>query len=241
MERIPLGKWTLYDQLIAQANPSERVVNFQAGRFWLMVVSSTGAVGLAQRPGGSGRIPTPVGQTLRETAFLVKSWDFEQAAVGLAAINSSINASPVTGPQVDAFDFYQKQTRGRNVAVIGHFPFLDRLKDAASLVVLERNPKPGDLPDAAAEYVLPFQDFVFVTATTIINKTLPRILELSQKATVALVGPSAPLTPILFDHGISLLAGLIARNSPELAAAIKADRCESVFRSGAQKINLIKP
>jgi uncharacterized protein (DUF4213/DUF364 family) len=127
------------------------------------------------------------------------------------------------------------------VAVVGHFPYLGRLKASASLVVLERDPRPGDLPDAAAEYVLPFQDFVFVTGTAIINKTLPRILELSQKATVALVGPSTPLTPVLFEHGISALAGLVAENTPELAAAIQADSCESVFRSGARKINLVRP
>ncbi|MDR0548949.1 MAG: DUF364 domain-containing protein [Deltaproteobacteria bacterium] len=240
MLKTPADKWALYDQLIALADPSLSVSSFAAGRFWLMVVSSTGAVGLAQRPGSSVPPPNPIGLNLREAASWVKSWDFDQAAVGLAAINAAINAASLAGPSQDAFDFFQERARGHKVAVVGHFPYLARLKATTELVILERDPKPGDLPDSAAEYVLPAQDFVFATGTTIINKTLPRLLELTPKAVFALVGPSTPLSPVLFDYGVSALAGLLADNSPELATAIQSDQCESVFRSGARKINLLK-
>ena len=63
--------------------------------------------------------------------------------------------------------------RGKKVAVVGRFPDLDAFNDVCRLIVLERNPGEGDLPDPACEYVLPEQDFVFITATTIINKTMP--------------------------------------------------------------------
>jgi uncharacterized protein (DUF4213/DUF364 family) len=239
MLRSPTEKWALYDQLISLANTSELARSFAAGRFWVMVATKSGAVGLAQRPGVSDP-PNPEGLTLREAASWVKSWDFDRAAVGLAAINAAINATNPAGPSDDAFDFFQAETVGRKVAVIGHFPYLERLRKSADLVVLERSPQPGDLPDSAAEYVLPNQDFVFATGTTIVNKTLPRLLELAKDAVVAVVGPSTPLSPVLFDYGISALAGLIAENTPKLSEAIRADRCDGIFKSGAKKVNILK-
>ncbi|MDR1607515.1 MAG: DUF364 domain-containing protein [Deltaproteobacteria bacterium] len=235
-------KWAFYDKLIALADPKETVTAFEAGRFWLMVVSSAGSVGLAQMSGPNPP-PSPVGLSLGTVAQWVKSWDFSQAAVGLAAINAAINASAASlaGPKGDAFDFYQEEIKGKKVAVIGHFPYLNRYRKICDLAILERVPQPGDLPDAAAEYLLPEMDYVFVTGSAVINKTLPRLLELAEKAVVAVVGPSTPLTPLLFDYGISALAGLVAQDSPELRLGIKGDCCEGIFKTGALKINLLKP
>jgi uncharacterized protein (DUF4213/DUF364 family) len=182
-----------------------------------------------------------VGLSLKEAAAWVKSWDFDQAAVGLAVINAAINANPLTGPDIDAFNFFQEETIGKKVTVIGHFPYLENTLKDAELTILERNPRPGDLPDSAAEYVLPSQDYVFATGTTLINKTLPRLLELSPKAIVTIVGPSTPLTPSLFDYGIRALSGLIATNTPQLAAGIRGDACGQIFKSGTRKVNLLRP
>lgn len=73
------------------------------------------------------------------------------------------------------------------------------------LVVLERRPLPGDYPDPASEYLLSDWEYVFITGTTIINKTLPRLLELCRGSKIILTGPSTPLTPALFRHGIDVL------------------------------------
>ncbi|MDR1578177.1 MAG: DUF364 domain-containing protein [Deltaproteobacteria bacterium] len=240
MLKTAADKWAFYDQLIALADPGQHVVAFEAGRYWLMVVSSTGAVGLAQKPDAQPTL-NPVGLSLHEVAQWVKSWDFNQAAVGLAAINAAINAAPLAGTAADAFDFFQERVKGRKVAVIGHFPYLHRFQPICELAILERNPQPGDLPDVAAEYLLPEQDYLFVTGTTVINKTLPRLLELAPQAVVTVVGPSTPLSPLLFERGVTALAGLIAQDSPELRRGVKADHCEEIFKTGARKINLLKP
>ena len=81
-----------------------------------------------------------------------------------------------------------EEMEGKKVAVIGHFPGMEVGRRACGLTVLERNPQEGDLPDFAAEYVLPEQDYVFITGTALTNKTMPRLLELSEHATVGLVG-----------------------------------------------------
>ncbi|MDR1083483.1 MAG: DUF364 domain-containing protein [Deltaproteobacteria bacterium] len=240
----PEDKWALYDRLIDLVPPDAQIGRIEGGRFWLMVTAAGGGTGLAQRPGG-GPLPADFsGYSLRELAGLIKSWDFNLAAVGLAAVNAAINTNlgvSNSGPPLDAFDYFFNEAKGQKVTVVGHFPYLNRLRAESQLTVLERNPQPGDLPDSAAEYVLPESDFVFLTGTTVINKTLPRLLELSEKAKITLVGPSTPLSPVLFEYGVSALAGLTALDSPELIDAIKADRCEQVFKKGARKVNLLKP
>ncbi|MDR2142677.1 MAG: DUF364 domain-containing protein [Deltaproteobacteria bacterium] len=240
MLKTPTEKWALYDQLLALTDPGQPVTGFESGRFWLMVTTASGAVGLAQKPGGDPP-QSPVGLSLRETAQFVKSWDFNQAAVGLAAINAAINSRPLAKPGLDAFDFYLNEVKGRKVAVVGHFPYLNRYKSSCQLTILERNPQPGDLPDSAAEYILPEQDYVFVTGSALINKTLPRLLELSAQAVVTLVGPSVPLTPLLFDYGVATLAGLIVDDTPQLIQGVKTDQCEAIFKSGSRKVNLQRP
>ena len=104
--------------------------------------------------------------------------------------------------------------------------------------MLERIPGTDDLPDPACEYVLPEQDYVFITATAIINKTLPRLLELSRGATVFLVGPSTPFTPVLFQHGIHTLAGTVVLEPDSVWRAAQEGAARSVFEYGAQMVKV---
>jgi uncharacterized protein (DUF4213/DUF364 family) len=94
------------------------------------------------------------------------------------------------------------------------------------------------LPDPACEYVLPEQDFVFITATTLTNKTMPRLLQLSRKASVFLVGPSTPFAPLLFNHGIDTLAGTVVLNPESVWAAAQEGAARSVFNHGAQMVKV---
>lgn len=118
-------------------------------------------------------------------------------------------------------------------AVIGHFHKLENyLKEAASVAVLERRPAGDDYPDSACEYILPEQDFVFITGTTLINKTLPRLLELAKDAHVVLVGPSTPMTPILFDYGVNELSGFLVCDKDGLIDAVTTAGHDTFFRCG---------
>jgi uncharacterized protein (DUF4213/DUF364 family) len=96
------------------------------------------------------------------------------------------------------------------VAVVGHFPFLPRLREAArALWVLEQRPGPGELPATAAPEVIPRADVVAITSSTLINHTLDGLLGLCRSdAFVMLLGPTTPLSAILFDYGIHILSGV---------------------------------
>jgi len=250
------NRWHLYDELIDSVDPAERVKSFVYGGHWLMVESDAGGVGLAQHfqpiSGAAEPLVSPyeiIGQPLRKVAERIKSWDFNVASIGLAALNAANNTlalmpqSPIQ-PGINslpgnAFDFFLSEATGKKVAVIGHFPGLRMLRQHCDMCILERNPKSGDLPDAAAEYVLPEQDIVFVTGTTFINKTITRLLELTKKARVFMVGPSTPMHPLLFDHGFASLSGLVVEDAASIARALKDDDCEAIFAHGGLKVNLL--
>jgi uncharacterized protein (DUF4213/DUF364 family) len=219
---------------------------------WFLVRSE--GVGVAMRP-REGEEPVPhagelAGIKTRELAGWVKSWNPYEAAFGLAAINSALNAPDVVerscGLQLDntpnesVFTYLLEELRGKRVAVIGHFRDLHRVAAVCDLSILERRPEPGDLPDAACEFVLPEKEVVILTATTLINKTLPRLLELSRHARVVIAGPSTPLSPILFEHGIDLLGGLVVEDEDRAWKLVSEGGRLGLFECGSRMVRVFK-
>ncbi len=106
----------------------------------------------------------------------------------------------------------------------------------------ERNPLEGDLPDFAAEYVLPEQDhYIFITGTALTNKTMPRLLELCAQATVALVGSTgAPLVPWWFDLGVDILAGAVVTDKAAVWRRTQEGGHRGIFERGAWTVQVRK-
>ncbi|MDY6910123.1 MAG: DUF364 domain-containing protein [Thermodesulfobacteriota bacterium] len=155
--------------------------------------------------------PVHAGLSCKERAARdLPSSDPLRATVGLAALNALLPVPQDLETGVKAQDLIASAGRGKSVAVIGHFPFVARLRDTCQNVwVLELRPRPGDLPASEAERVLPLADVVAVTGTTLANGTLGGLLEVcSPGALKILLGPSTPLTPVLFDFGLNVLAGV---------------------------------
>ncbi len=227
--------WALYDDLIDGIG-SVTVDDYQVGHIWTRVSSSDGASGLAMTTDVRTRPAlfegSLVGKSLRDAAALVKSWNLVEASIGLAAINSWYSHPgrlgdcgyqfPLNGAGDGAFDTYAEAVKGKKVATVGHFAFIEkRFEHAGELTILEREPRTGDYIDSAAEYLIPEQDFVFITGSTLVNKTLPRLLELTQHAFVVIAGPSTPMSPALYDHGANGLSGFTTPDANKLREAIR--------------------
>ena len=233
--------WSLYDDLIDSVSKDITVESAVSGRRWTMLRTSDGRTGVAMTMEGaqfpSCRPESLVGTSLQEAAALVKSWNFADASFGTAALNAFYNTaenaarltrhiSPTAGTaqEEDAFVAYQPLVEGKKVAVIGHFPMLERsFSPICTLSILERDPRPGDYPDSASEFLLPEQDYVFITGCTLTNKTLPRLLQLSQNAHTILVGPSTPLSPVLFFYGVNDLSGFVVKEETGCREAVERD------------------
>jgi uncharacterized protein (DUF4213/DUF364 family) len=249
-EQPIISKFLLYDELIDGIPSDLPVKKVVTGIHWTAVHSE--GVGLAMSPPEGERSlkfsGTIAGKTVREIASLSKSWHPLEAALGVAALNSWYNAPSVIekswGPinkkisSTSVFSEVGSFIKGKKVTVIGHFPDLDQLREVCQLSILERKPLPGDFPDPACEYILPYQDFVFMTGVTLINKTLPRLLELSRNASITLVGPSVPLTPLFKKYHVSLLAGTVVTDPKMVMTHIAEGGDRSIFRFGASTLRL---
>jgi uncharacterized protein (DUF4213/DUF364 family) len=251
--------WKIYDELISSVPADLRVSDCLVGLHWTLI--RTDAVGMALTPFGTARMYGPQGasvisgigeriegMSVRELARYIKSWNPYEASLGMAAINAAHNSPenvrkligrPLEEQEnVSAFVYYSELVRGKKVAVVGRFPDLDVMRGICELKVLERIPGPDDLPDPACEYILPGQDYVFITATSLINKTFPRLLELSRNSAVFLVGPSTPFAPLLYNHGIHTLAGTVVLEPDSVWRAAQEGAARRVFDHGAQMLKV---
>jgi uncharacterized protein (DUF4213/DUF364 family) len=127
----------------------------------------------------------------------------------VAAINSLSEVDESQVVEINAGDVLMQQGRDKHVALVGHFPFIPQLRaSAGELWVIEQRPAAGEYPPEAAMNLIPRAEVVAITGTALINHTLDGLLALCDpKALVMILGPSTPLSPMLFDHDVSLLSG----------------------------------
>jgi hypothetical protein len=126
----------------------------------------------------------------------------------MATINSLIDIDESKCIGKNAFELLLEKGEGKNVAVVGHFPWIPKLKEKVqNLWVLEQKIREGDLPAKEAGRILPECDVVGITGTSFINHTIEGLLNLCEKAYVVLVGPTSPLSSMLFNYGIEAICG----------------------------------
>jgi hypothetical protein len=75
---------------------------------------------------------------------------------------------------------------------------------------------------------------VFLTATSLINKTFPRLAELAQHATTVLMGPTTPWLPQLAEFGIDYLAGVEVIDAEKLQQTIAEGGGVRIFETGVR-------
>ena len=96
------------------------------------------------------------------------------------------------------------------MALVGHFPFISKLRSIVrQLWVIEQHPVEGEYPTESAVDLIPQADVVAITSSTLINHTLEGLLPLCRpEAMVMMLGPSTPLSPVIFNHGATILSGV---------------------------------
>jgi uncharacterized protein (DUF4213/DUF364 family) len=148
-------------------------------------------------------------KTPRDLAQMACSDSILESAVGMATINSLLEVDLHSCIELNAADLILQKGEGKKVVIIGHFPFLPRVREKAkALWVIEKNPKEGDFNETEADRLIPRAEVVAITGTSLTNHTLPHLLELcDSKAYVVMLGDTVPLCPVLFDYGVDALSG----------------------------------
>ena len=182
--------------------------------FWTAVITKHCGLSSTFREEGPShdRGVRDVGNLTRKTALelaeYAKSESLLEASIGMATINSLIDIDESRCIEKNAFEIILEKGQGKNVAIVGHFPWIPKLKGKTkNLWVLEQRLREGDLPAKQADKILPECDVVGITGTSFINHTLEGLLSLCKEAYILLIGPTSPISPILFDYGIDAICG----------------------------------
>lgn len=210
----------IYELLLDYAGSDTEVTDLNIGLVW--TVCKAQQLGLAMSPGIPTRtLPWPgtlAGKTLAELARWITDWEPYKATVAMAAINCSLNRyEPPSGitllpapgnANLAVFEHFLPRLQGMKAVVVGRYPGIERYAEQVNLSIIERQPASSDYPDPACEFLLPDADWVFLTASSIPNKTFPRLAELAGHATTVLMGPTVPWLPELHEFAIDYLVGV---------------------------------
>jgi uncharacterized protein (DUF4213/DUF364 family) len=158
----------------------------------------------------------------RELAKWLRSPRILEASIGMAVFNALLEVDESACTNLNAEEVIVQQGAGRRVAVAGRFPFVERVRQAAeSCWVLELRPRLGALSAAHAEEVLPQADVVALTGTSLFNHTFDDLVSLCRpEAFVVLLGASAPLSPVLLEHGVDAVSGTKVVDVPAVLRAV---------------------
>jgi uncharacterized protein (DUF4213/DUF364 family) len=248
---------SITSRLLADVAPQAALATVQdvrIGAFWVAVlVSREGqhSCGLASAMRGlnhhqRGHFPIrSAGSLLQcsaaQLAGLIESPSLLEASVGMATINALLQVDEGAAVELNASEAIARRGADKNVVVIGHFPFIGRLRDrVGKLWVLELRPGPDDRPATDAPELIPQADVVAITSTALINGTLDGLLTLCRPdAYVLLLGPSTPMTPLVFDHGVDVLSGTLVDDiATVLRLVSQGATFQQIHRQGVRLVTM---
>ena len=243
----------LFDEILATTLDGE-VVDVRVGMNWTAVVVDVGGTrrcGLATTLSGfhehSGepqilQAGTLVGRSTSELVADLYTPDSPQMSLAMATLNALL-PPPLIVQEQNAMSLIASRGQGKHVALVGHFPFVKVLRSQVGhLSVIDQHPLEGDYPANAAPDILPQADFIAITGMVLMNGTFESLMALRPPDTeVMLLGPSTPLSPVLFDYGVSVLAGALIENIDTVLQTVgQGGNFRQVHRAGVRLITCRK-
>ena len=146
----------IIDALIEKLPEDMPVRSVLVGARWIVVCSrrcGMAATLESDHPHGHAQV-RDVGRlhkkNAHELAEYARSTDLLEASIGVAAINSLLPVDESLAVEINASEVLADRGRGKNVALIGHFPFIPQLREVADhLWVIEQNPTEEEYPAAS--------------------------------------------------------------------------------------------
>jgi uncharacterized protein (DUF4213/DUF364 family) len=163
------------------------------------------------------------------------------ASIAMATINALLPRHPQQWVDINAEEVIAQRGVGKTVVLVGRFPFTDRLRQRVGhLDVIERHPQEGDFSPEAAPQVIPKAEVVAITSMTFTNGSLEGLLELCRpESLVVLLGPTTPLSPLLFEHGVDILAGaIVEKPEPVIRVLQEGGNFRQLHRAGVRLVTM---
>jgi uncharacterized protein (DUF4213/DUF364 family) len=164
-----------------------------------------------------------------------------EAVIGMATVNSLLDVNEAHCLELNAGDLIYEKGSGKNVVIVGHFPFIPKLRQTVKeLWVIEKNPQEGDMTEDTAEKYIPEADVVGITGTSFTNHSIERLLKLCRPdAYIVILGDTTPLSPALFDYGIHAISGTKVVE-PDIALRCVSQGANYRQIKGVRKLTMMK-
>jgi uncharacterized protein (DUF4213/DUF364 family) len=198
-----------------------RIADLRIGLGYTAVMLDDGSCGLAfvfrSELGPKCGLVEEAGNLIGTGCSLMLNWAMDinlaKASVGIALINALLQRRLESFTRKNALGMLDIR-QGDTIGMIGYYkPVLEKYRDMLKgTYIFERN-MTDDVnmyPDWAEQIYLPRCDVVIITGTTLVNKTLDHVLEMSKNAReIAIMGPTTCLCPEVFrNYGVNIIAGV---------------------------------
>lgn len=234
--------WNICDSLIASVDGSIRIKDFAVGTYWTAVLTEDGFLGLA--PSVYERYqrfpftadPKP-GMLLSEAAAGLRSWNYAEASLALAAVNAFHNRPERIPAQAEVYPggrrsrgaflkFCEAHTKDKHTLFSEPMYERDELHSVPGRIdILRRNQDRTyrDYIYTAYRELIPQCDQIVISGRSLVDKiagpVLVRAEEYGKKR--ILWGMDIPLCTSLFDEGISQITGFVVDDAEKVLRLVK--------------------
>ncbi len=207
----------LIDELIqSMQHPAAVITDIAVGSHFIGIQADDNGqacVGLASTLGVAPNnherkmITEMIGKPLITAAGQLKSSSGFSISFGAAALNAGI-AVPKDQPEIEASKIMAEKGTDGETILVGDFPFTGWLREQVkTLHLFELNEVAGRTPPNQWDAMLGRCQVLGLTGTTLITRAMAAYLEKASQAYTIIIGPTTPLSPVLFSHGADVLAG----------------------------------
>ena len=166
---------------------------------------------------------TLVGRSARDLAWGLMGDEWLEAGIGMASLNSLLEIDYDKLHEINAKHIIADRATDKNLMVVGNFPFVNSLRsNVRNLWVMERQPGAGCISEEEGYKLLPEADVVAITGSSLINHTFERIVSSCRSDSFKIMlGPSTPLSALLFDYGLDAIGGALVEDVNTVLAEIE--------------------
>ncbi len=212
------------------ARPEAVVEEVVAGPFFIAVVAG-GRMGLSSLLGAAPRedekdlVEKAAGMKAARVAEHLLSPSPFAVCLAMAALNAAGAPDPSSMAAEDrpADSLIAELGRGKNVGIVGDFPFTGSLREkVGTLHLFELRDTPGAVQRYRWEEVLAGLDVLAVTGTALLTRQMGFFLSQAGRAVSIVLGPTTPLSPALFRFGADYLSGSVITDPGLVADGIRS-------------------
>jgi len=197
-----------------------------------LIALASHRLGLAAHlPGGEGEDPlysekarfTLVGRSARDLAMWLMGDEWLRAGIGMASVNSLLEIDYDKLHEINAKHLIAERAAGKNLMVVGHFPFANAMRpNVRNLWIMEKQPGTKHISEEEGYQLMPEADVVAITGSSLINHTFKRIMVNCRPSSFKIMlGPSTPLSPVLFDYGLDAIGGALVEDTKTVLAMVE--------------------